>query len=307
MKILTLLKDVQDLDTVNKGTLLATQNCASIGLPLEFTFKTITNNFTSVKTSKDTFNQVDGYAVNSAEVFQVAKSFGIDFNLALLIFDWTKITPQPTNPSDGGLAISIPTEWFTTFPEVLSEFILHEICHALFSASGQSDTTHAYPPAFGQKSRSDYYLYLILSLKSYWNALVTPQNAPTATLTRNNDNGVETLGTLATSDLKFQCRTLELSYKNNQQNISSIPVGTYLCKWQFMLRELSYHYCLQNVKGRSGIFIHSGNYFFDSKGCIIVGSTPTLANGQMMLLNSKTILSYFEMLLGKKDFNLTIK
>src|ERR1035437_2912177 len=41
------------------------------------------------------------------------------------------------------------------------------------------------------------------------------------TLTRNSDNGVETLGTLQLNN--FTCKTLERPNKNNQPNISCIP------------------------------------------------------------------------------------
>ena len=312
MKILCLEKDVTDIDTILKGTTLATQECATIGLPLEFIFQNTTNNFTSVKTSKDNPNQVDGYAVDSTEVFQTAKSFNIDFNLALLIYDWTKITPQPTNPSDGGLAISIPTEWYQTFPEVLAEYILHELCHALFSASTQPDTTHAYPPNFGQKPRSDYYLYLILSLKPYWGALTTPTTPttpfkPDIVITRQPSDFLQTLGILRKTDGQFGCDTLELPWLQNKQNISCIPTGNYKVKKVFSLK-FGNVYEVQDVPGRSGIYFHEGNFFFNTKGCILLGSLPKDINsdGQIDLQNSKLIRQAFQNYMGWKTFNLQI-
>jgi hypothetical protein len=138
-------------------------------------------------------------------------------------------------------------------------------------------------------------------------ASTNPITPPTAILTRNNDNGVETLGTLQVGAL-FQSRTLELSWKNNQKNISSIPTGIYNCKWAFKWNSLAYHYQLQNVLNRTGIFIHNGNYFFNSAGCIILGSLPQDINkdGQLDLINSNSILAGFEKLMGKKDFYLKI-
>ena len=313
MKILCLRQNVTDLDTLNKGTALATSQCATIGLPLEFTFVDTVKQFTSVKTSKDNFNQVDGYTVNSAEVFQEAKTFNIDFNLALLIYDWTKITPQPTNPSDGGLAISIPCQWYVNFPDTLSSFIFHEMCHALFSASGQPDTTHAYPPNFGQKSRSDYYLYLILSLKPYWGALATPTSPtdfkPDLTITRLSDNGIECLGQLRIGNQPYAwgCDTLERSYKNNQKNISAIPTGNYQVKKTFSLK-FGFVYEVQNVPNRTAIYLHEGNFFFNSEGCILLGSLPQDINkdGQVDLINSKLIRQAFQKYMGWKTFNLKI-
>jgi hypothetical protein len=135
-----------------------------------------------------------------------------------------------------------------------------------------------------------------------------PPVALGATLIRNIDNGTETLGTLTTSDNQFQCRTLELSWRNNQQNISCIPTGTYLCQWKFMLRELRYRYQIMNIPNRSGIFFHTGNFFFDSQGCIILGSLPQIIPGsnQPSVINTRPITTAFEKKMGGKDFQLTI-
>jgi hypothetical protein len=315
MKILCLKQNITDPQTLNNGIDLVIQKCSSIGLSLDFTFKDTTFPFASIKTSSSNFNQVDGYVVDSAQVFQQAKTFNIDFDLALLIYDWTKITPQPTNPSDGGRAISIPIQWYVTYPNVLCEFILHEMCHALFSASGQPDTTHVYPPNFGQKPRSDYYLYLILSLKAYWNAfngVVTPTTPfkPDVTITRLSDNGTECLGQLRIGDKPYAwgCDTLERSYKNNQVNISAIPVGQYQVKRTFSLK-FGFVYEVQSVVGRSGIYLHEGNFFFNSEGCILLGSLPKDINsdGNIDLQNSKLIRQAFQNYMKWQPFSLLIQ
>ena len=132
---------------------------------------------------------------------------------------------------------------------------------------------------------------------------------PGVTLVRNVDNGTETLGTLTTNDNQFQCRTLERPWKNNQTNISCIPKGTYIVSWRFMLRELRYRYQVLNVPNRSGIFFHIGNFFFNSAGCILLGSLPQDINydKQIDLQNSTLITTAFENKMGKKDFLLTIQ
>lgn len=132
---------------------------------------------------------------------------------------------------------------------------------------------------------------------------------PSVTLVRNVDNGIETLGTLTTDDNQFQCRTLERSWKNNQTNISCIPKGTYIVSWRFMLRELKYRYQVLNVPKRTGIFFHLGNFFFNSAGCILLGSLPQDINSdkQLDLINSGSITTSFETKMGKKDFILTIQ
>jgi hypothetical protein len=134
-----------------------------------------------------------------------------------------------------------------------------------------------------------------------------PVLATTAVITRGTDDGIQTMGILSIGG--FNCKTLERSWKNNQTNISSIPKGTYTCKYVFWLRKLKYTYELQNVTGRSGIKIHSGNYFFDTAGCILLGDSYGDINkdGELDILNSTVTIKKFEQLMGKKDFQLTIQ
>lgn len=107
----------------------------------------------------------------------------------------------------------------------------------------------------------------------------------------------------------FQCRTLEKSWKNNLPNISAIPKGTYNCVWSFSPKFLKYTYLLQNTSPRYGIRIHSGNYFFDIQGCILLGDSYSDINrdGHTDVLNSRKTITEFERIMGKKDFTLIIK
>lgn len=75
--------------------------------------------------------------------------------------------------------------------------------------------------------------------------------------------------------------TLELPYKDNQINISCIPEGKYIIKKHkspkfgdcFKVYDInkdeSGNY--KEVKGRSDILIHAGNFINETKGCILVG------------------------------------
>lgn len=64
--------------------------------------------------------------------------------------------------------------------------------------------------------------------------------------------------------------TLELPWRENQENISSIPAGTYLCQ-----RIVSPHFGdvfeVTNVPGRTHVLVHKANFLTDLKGCIGVG------------------------------------
>jgi hypothetical protein len=312
MRILCLKQGITDTDTFNKGIVLATQSCATIGLTLEFNFTDTTRVFTSIPVVNNII--LNGYVVNPADIMDEAKKITLlkPFDAQILIYDWTKITPQPTNPSDGGSAISIPCQWFNS-PETFCTIFLHELSHYFSAYFNVFDNTHLmFDPKwngqFSQKSQDFYYLFLLKPLVERYNAIVKPKNAPDAVLVRNIDNGTETLGTLQVGQV-FQCRTLERSYKNNLPNISSILIGTYTCSWKWMWRELRYRYQVMNVPNRTGVFLHQGNYFFESAGCIILGSQPQDINGdsQLDLINTKTILDYFEQLMGHKDFQILIK
>lgn len=131
---------------------------------------------------------------------------------------------------------------------------------------------------------------------------------PQVTITRTNHYTKEIMGQLRTNDGKFGCDSLELCYLNNQQNISAIPPGKYLCQWKFKLNSLAYHYELQNVPNRTGIFIHAGNFFSNSEGCILLGNSPQDINkdGSLDLINSNLMISAFENYMKKVDFELTI-
>ncbi|MBT3642447.1 hypothetical protein HN604_02970 [archaeon] len=66
--------------------------------------------------------------------------------------------------------------------------------------------------------------------------------------------------------------TLELPWKNNNRNISSIPEGTYEVSKR-KSPKFKTHFKVADVKGRSDILIHAGNYPRDTAGCILVGDS----------------------------------
>ena len=312
MKCLLLKQGVTDLITLDSGMSLVQQSCQTIGLTMDFTVRDTAKQFSSIPVVNNII--LNGHIVNPTEIFQEAKATGLQFDIDCLIYDWTKITPQPTNPDDGGMNLQIPMQWYNTYPEVFCEFFLHELSHYFSAYFNVFDWTHyQFDPhwngQFSQKSQDFYYLFLLQPLVARYNALVKPPVAPPSVLiTRGADNGVEIIGTLVKSDKSFGCSTLERSWKNNLPNISAIPTGIYQCQYNFLWRDLAYHYQVMNVPNRTGIFIHSGNYFFDSKGCIILGSLPSDINsdGQQDLINTKQLVSNFEKAMNYKPFTLQI-
>ncbi len=151
-------------------------------------------------------------------------------------------------------------------------------------------------------------------LSKYWDKVATilllrPVTPPltTVNLKRNFDDGIQTLGELNVDG--FKCLTLERPWKNNTKNISCIPTGTYLCKYTFSPKFLKYTYELKDTSPRTGIRIHSGNFFFDIEGCILLGDSYKDLNrdGKVDVQNSKITIQKFEGIMGKKDFLLVIK
>lgn len=93
-------------------------------------------------------------------------------------------------------------------------------------------------------------------------------------LKRIYSNPDETIGHLFVYNSNSACitilATLELAWRNNQRNISCIPVGRYQVQKRWSIK-YGNHLEVLEVTGRSAILIHSGNYFTQTQGCILVG------------------------------------
>lgn len=132
----------------------------------------------------------------------------------------------------------------------------------------------------------------------------------TIEITRQPSQEKETLGVLrvhGSSGVMFECKTLELPWKNNERRVSCIPAGLYLVA-KTHTAHLGDHFWIMNVKGRDGIKIHSANYFSQLLGCIALGDSFGDRNGDGVLdvLNSKaTLKKLYDMMPDK--FALTIK
>lgn len=76
----------------------------------------------------------------------------------------------------------------------------------------------------------------------------------------------------------WECRTLELPDKDNQNRISCIPEGEYK-----VIKRTSpgrgKHFHILKVPNRTYILIHSANYVEQLLGCVAVGLSHTDING----------------------------
>ena len=307
MKVLLLKQNITDLDTLNKGVALVKQWLATINFQIQFDFQDTTKQFTT-----ETIPPVPNLTVNNVSIVvpdQIITETPDGYDISCLVYDWDKVgLPKPTNPSDsyqiirGITPMQIPFQWYNVYPEVFACFFLHELCHILFFRNRQTDITHNQATSsFHNSQQQDYYLFLIKGLM---------QNL-TVNLTRTSNGVYETLGNLTAQNggATFQCKTLELPYKGNQVDISCVPVGKYRVLRTFSWKMMKYTYELQNVPYRSGIRLHSANYFYQLKGCIALGDGFVDLNkdGQLDVKNSQNTLKSFEGFLQNKPFDLIIQ
>ena len=109
------------------------------------------------------------------------------------------------------------------------------------------------------------------------------------TLHRFSKEQNQTIGKLHYNGV--ECYTLELPYKNNNRNISCIPVGMYDVERRYSSK-YKYHFHVKNVPNRSLILIHHGNFNYQTRGCILVGDdiADINADGAVDVTNSKATM-----------------
>ena len=131
-----------------------------------------------------------------------------------------------------------------------------------------------------------------------------------AVLVRERTCDEGTFGRLHLLGSGWSCYTAELPWRNNERNISCIPSGWY--KMTFLERSASGRFrnvfLIEDVPGRSGILIHTGNYagdvskgiHADVNGCILVGRRTGTLNGQQVVLASRLAHQELRHQLGKE-------
>lgn len=121
----------------------------------------------------------------------------------------------------------------------------------------------------------------------------------------------QTTGILTASNAgaSFACKTVERPWLNNANSISCIPTGTYQVKWTFSPKFMKYTYQVMDVPNRSGIRVHSANFYSQLEGCIALGDAlvDINADGELDTINSKKTIALFENFMQKKPFTLIIK
>ena len=103
-----------------------------------------------------------------------------------------------------------------------------------------------------------------------------------------------TLGNLFVYDNKsilYECKTLELPWKENQKRISRIPSNHYPAS-KHISPKFGKSIWIKEVEDRSEILIHVGNYPEDTLGCILVGEA--FSTGCMITNSRRTINKLYD-------------
>jgi hypothetical protein len=127
---------------------------------------------------------------------------------------------------------------------------------------------------------------------------------------RRSDQGTE--GILVTEE--YECKTLELPWRDNLRQISCIPPDIYDVEIRIS-NKYGRIYWVRNVPNRSYILIHSGNYAGDKKkgfkthvmGCILLGTRSGFLGGQVAVLNSRVAVRQFMEYMDYEPFQLRIQ
>jgi hypothetical protein len=126
----------------------------------------------------------------------------------------------------------------------------------------------------------------------------------------STDAGTFGLLTFPTEGLSFH--TAELPWRGNKPGESCIPAGTYQVTWDTAGAVIGY--LLRDVPGRGEIQIHVGNWAgdvrkglrSDSKGCILLGLSRSVLQGQPAVGRSELAIKQLHAFLNRKPWTLTI-
>lgn len=107
----------------------------------------------------------------------------------------------------------------------------------------------------------------------------------------------------------FSSISLERGWRNNQKNVSCVPLGTYNCVLEWSNRFQMDLWELKGVPNRSECKFHSANYWYQLNGCIALGQKlkDLNADGYNDVTNSRnTMKAFHNALKGETRVDLVI-
>lgn len=115
-----------------------------------------------------------------------------------------------------------------------------------------------------------------------------------------------TFGVLMDEDLPF-CLTVELPWLNNEQNVSCIPSGVYVCK-RIISPTFGETFEITGVPNRTHVLFHVANTVDDLKGCVGLGEMfGRLGSKTAVQMSKQAFWELMERTAGLETFRLTIK
>jgi hypothetical protein len=115
-------------------------------------------------------------------------------------------------------------------------------------------------------------------------------------LVRVTEHNGATMGVLCI-DGSPEMVTLEDAWRDNEKQVSCIPVGRYKVKLNRSPR-FGITYQVMDVPDRSHILIHAGNTHKDTRGCILVGLQFSKSGTDTAILASRSAFIKFMELMG---------
>lgn len=93
--------------------------------------------------------------------------------------------------------------------------------------------------------------------------------------------------------------SLERGWRNNQNNVSCVPEGTYPLKYEYSPRFRKHLWELYDVPGRSECKFHAANYWKQLNGCISLGNKhiDINADGDPDVTSSRDTMNKFHIAL----------
>lgn len=300
------------------------------GLQFDISYDTCAKIFPTIKTQTATTADNKIVTIFSPDVSQYIETTYPNTKYDVIIFGWNPKDYSSEFNSTGGQTFRNKLSngaYLITARQDGQNYEVHELMHAIgqilyidlkkYDAVDQMDTTfigntpyHYYHNDQPENLDSNFGITWE-TYKKYLPELNSLGNMPTVTIKRNKSTTKETTGVLTAtnSGATFTCKTLELPWLDNKKMISCIPKGTYRVKKVFWTKKLRSYYQVQNVPGRSGIFMHPGNFHFNFEGCIGLGAKFGDINNDSEVDITSTVatVAAFEAFMQKKPFTLVIR
>jgi hypothetical protein len=124
-------------------------------------------------------------------------------------------------------------------------------------------------------------------------------------LVRVSEHDGATLGVLCIDDVP-EFVTLEDAWRDNERQVSCIPVGRYVIKPKISPKFGS-TWEVTDVPERSHILFHAGNTHKDTHGCILLGlQFGRLGNESAILASRSAFLQFLQKMSGNKEAQLIV-